>query len=78
MFLHNFEHRRPPNGDLIFLGGIYIKYKKINTVCHSKRGFIDHKCKQETSHITVADDNMQDQHCSCIAGDDSINVHLTS
>ncbi len=28
------------------------------------------QCKREKSHITIADDNMQDQHCSCIAGYD--------
>ncbi len=28
------------------------------------------QCKREKSHITVADDDMQDQHCSCITGYD--------
>ncbi len=50
----------------------FIKYLKINTVGYSKQGFTDHNAR-EKSHITViviTDDNMQDQHCSCIAGYD--------
>ncbi len=42
-----------------------IKYKKINAVVtRSKGSQITMQAGQEESHITVADDNMQDQHCS--------------
>ncbi len=73
MFLHNFGHRRPPNGNEIFHGG-FIKYLKINTVGNSKGGLTDHNASGRSlilwSVITIADDNMQDQHCSCITGYD--------
>ncbi len=53
----------------------FITYLTINTVL--TRGFTDHK--REKSHIiTIADANMQNQHCSCISGYDYINLHLTS
>ncbi len=52
----------------------FIKYKKKNKVGISKRGFTDHNTSGRSlilrSVITIADDNMQDQHCSCIAGYD--------
>ncbi len=34
--------------------------------------------KMEQSVITIADENVQYKHCLCIAGYDTINVHLTS
>ncbi len=44
----------------------FIKYLKINTVSNSKRGFTDHNADGISlilrSVITIADDNMQDQH----------------
>ncbi len=50
----------------------FIIYLKINTVGNTKRGFTDHNASRRSlilrSVITIADDNMQDQHCSCIAG----------
>ncbi len=50
MCLQNFGHRRPPNGNLIFHGGIY----KINTVGNSKRGFTDHNVLYYSrSYITL-------------------------
>ncbi len=52
----------------------FIKYLKINTVGNTKRGFIDLNASRENlilrSIIKIADDNMQDQPCSCIAGYD--------
>ncbi len=52
----------------------FIKYLKINTVGNSKGGFIDHNASGRSlillSVVTIADDNMQDQHCSCITGYD--------
>ncbi len=52
----------------------FIKYLKINTVGNPKQGFTDHSASGRSlilrSVITIADDNMQDQHCSCIAGYD--------
>ncbi len=51
----------------------YIKYLKINMVGNSKRGFTDHNAWRSIilrSVITIGNDNMQDQHCSCIAGYD--------
>ncbi len=51
----------------------FIKYLKINTVGNSKRGFTDHNASERSlilRSVTIADDNMQDQHCSCIAGYD--------
>ncbi len=60
----------------------FIKLLKINTVGNSKRGLTDHNASRRSlilrSVITITDDNMQDQHCSCIAGYDLINAHLTS
>ncbi len=54
----------------------FIKYLKINTVGHAKRGLTAHNASGRSlilrSVITIADDNMQDQQCSCIAGYDSI------
>ncbi len=51
-----------------------INYLKINTVDNSKRGFTYHNASGRSlilrSVITIADDKMQDQHCSCIAGYD--------
>ncbi len=48
----------------------FIKYKKINMVGNSKRGFTDHNASGRSlilrSVITIADE--EDQHCSCIAG----------
>ncbi len=39
-----------------------------------KQGFTDHNASRRSlilrSAITIADDNMQDQHCSCTAGYD--------
>ncbi len=50
----------------------FIKYLKINKVGNSNRGFTDHNANGRSlklrSVITIADDDMQDQHCSCIAG----------
>ncbi len=48
----------------------FIKYFKINTVGNLKRGFKDHNGRSLTlrSVIMIMDDNMRDQHCSCIAG----------
>ncbi len=50
----------------------FIKYLKIKMVGNSKRGFTDHNASGRSfilrSVITIMDDNMQDQHCSCIAG----------
>ncbi len=50
----------------------FIKYLKINTVGNSKRWFTDHNASRRSlilrSVIMIADDNMQDQQCSCIAG----------
>ncbi len=52
----------------------FIKYLKINTVGNSKRGFTNHNASGRSlilrPVITIADDNMQDQHCLCIAGYD--------
>ncbi len=52
----------------------FIKYLKINTVGNSKRGFTDLNASRRSlilrSVIMIVDDNMQDQHCSCIAGYD--------
>ncbi len=52
----------------------FIKYLKINMVGNLKRGFTDHIASGRSlilrSVITIANDNMQDQHCSCIAGYD--------
>ncbi len=49
----------------------FIKYLIINTKGNSKR---DHNASWRSlilrSVITIADDNMQDQHCSCLAGYD--------
>ncbi len=56
----------------------FITYLTINTVGNSKRGFYGSQYKREKSPITITDDNMQDQHCSCITGYDYINVQLTS
>ncbi len=57
----------------------FIKYKKKNTVGNSKRGFTDHNASGRSlilwSVIMIADDNVQDQHCSCIAGYDSITFN---
>ncbi len=47
----------------------FITYLTINTVSNWKRGFIDHDASG-TSLILRSDDNIQDQHCSCIAGYD--------
>ncbi len=47
----------------------FIKYFVINTVGNSKQGFTD---LNASGIITIADDNMQDPHSSCIAGYDSI------
>ncbi len=50
----------------------FIKYLKINVVVNSKRGFTDLNASGRSlilrSVITITDDNMQDQHCSCIVG----------
>ncbi len=52
----------------------FLKSVKINTVRNSKRGFTDHNASSRSlllqSVITIADDNMQDQHCLCITGYD--------
>ncbi len=52
----------------------FIKYFKINTVGNSNKGFIDHYASGRSlilrSVITIVDDNIQDQHCSCIEGYD--------
>ncbi len=57
----------------------FIKYKKINTVGNSMREFTDHNANGRSlilqSVIMIADDNMQDQHCSCIAGYDYISFN---
>ncbi len=49
----------------------FIKYLKINMVGYSKPGFTDLNASRRSliswSVITIVDDNMQDQHCSCIA-----------
>ncbi len=49
----------------------FIKYLKINTMGNSKRRFTHHSASGRSlklhSVITIADDNMQDKHCSCIA-----------
>ncbi len=70
MFLHNFGHQM---GNKYSMEG-FIKYVKINTVGNSKQGFTDHNASGRSiilrSVIMIADDNMQDQHCSCIAGYD--------
>ncbi len=50
----------------------FIKYLKINTVgnVNSKREFTDHNASGRSlilrSVITIADDNILDQHCFCI------------
>ncbi len=44
----------------------FIKYLIINTVGNRSQ------CTWDTSYITVANDNMHDQHCSCITGYDYI------
>ncbi len=54
----------------------FITYLTINTEGNWKRGFIDHNASGRS--LTIADDNMQDQHCSCISAYDYINLHLTS
>ncbi len=52
----------------------FIQYLKINTVGNLKQEFADLKASGRSlilqSVITIVDDNMQDQHCSCIAGYD--------
>ncbi len=52
----------------------FINYLKINTVGNSKREFTDHNASGRSlilrAVITIAYDNMHDQHCSCIAGYD--------
>ncbi len=52
----------------------FIKYFNINMVGNSKRGFTDHNASGRNlilrSVITIVDDYIQDQHCSCIAGYD--------
>ncbi len=52
----------------------FIIYLKIITVGNLKGGFTDHNASGKSlilwSVITITDDNMQDQHCSCIAGYD--------
>ncbi len=52
----------------------FIQYLKINTVGNLKQEFADLKASGRSlilqSVITITDDNMQDQHCSCIAGYD--------
>ncbi len=52
----------------------FIQYFKINAVGNSKQGFTDHNASGRSlilrSYITIADENMHDQHCSCIAGYD--------
>ncbi len=49
----------------------FIKYLKINMVGNSKRGFTNHNASGRSLIlrlvITITNDNMQDQHCSCIA-----------
>ncbi len=79
MFLHNFGHRRM---GIKYSLERFIIYQIINTVGNSKRGFTEHNASGRSlilrSVITIADDNMQDQHCSCITGYDWINLHLTS
>ncbi len=48
-------------------------------VCNSKRGFTDLNESRRSlilrSVIMIADDNMQDQHCPCIAGYDYITFN---
>ncbi len=60
----------------------FIKYLKIYMVGHSNQGFTDHSVSGRSlilrSVITIAEDNMQDQHSSCITGYNYTNVHLTS
>ncbi len=50
------------------------KYLQINTVRNSKWGFTDLNASGRSfilrSVITIAEDNMQDQHCLCITGYD--------
>ncbi len=52
----------------------FIQYLKINTVGNLKQEFADLKASGRSlilqSVITIVDDNMQDQYCSCIAGYD--------
>ncbi len=52
----------------------FIKYFKINMVGNSKQGLTDHNASGRSlilqSVITIADDNIQDQHCTCIAAYD--------
>ncbi len=56
----------------------FIKYLTINTVCKLEASVY----RSHTSVINLilrsTDDNMQDQHCSCITAYDYINVHLIS
>ncbi len=45
----------------------FIQYLQINTVGNTKQGFTDHNASRKslilaTVVITIADDNMQDQH----------------
>ncbi len=60
----------------------YIKDFKINILCINLEARVYRsECKREKSPITVvtiADEKIPDQHCSCIAGYDSINLHFTS
>ncbi len=50
----------------------FIIYLKLNTVGNSKRGFTDHHASRRSLTVGhhVADDNMQEQHCSSNAGYD--------
>ncbi len=60
----------------------FTKYLIINTVGNTKRGFTDLNSSGRNlilwSVIKITDDNMQQQHCSCLAVYDYIYVHLTS
>ncbi len=59
----------------------FVKYLIINTVGNSKRGFTEHNASGRSlilrSVIMIADDNMQDHHCSGITGYNLMNAHLT-
>ncbi len=53
---HVFAHRKPPNGNEIFHGGIYTILIQPEAMVYRTQ------CKREKSHITIADDNIHDQH----------------
>ncbi len=57
----------------------FIKYKKKNTVGNSKREFTDHNASGRSLNYSRSSrswmTNMQDQTCSCIAGNDYISFN---